>query len=412
MTRGGSTLCCSVPPCLSSFVVRCSITESFLNHTIMQILWHWESLWNHLIISFLGSSGQHLLVTRQKLTTVAWLTLLCDVYAGSYGWRSAQNTGRVDRRQATLQVLPTHLSFIQTVRVKCKLWLCCVRCFHFHSNVIMMTPNIMTEREKLERESCENWDFFRNYKLEFAMYFLFTMRFCTLQMMTWDCWGWNLLPPYATSPCVGRHTAQSPSFKRANLKLDMTASHPKMADAENASKSYIGGPTTRFDTRQVSHCTWPEVDRLVIKFSTFTFNQEPVHSCNDRDMLLCNEIRQILTRIELFLEMWISTVPLFKRYVLPRCSPANYLPSGHFRHQNFHSNCSLILLQQFRSRWWTENCKFNLQQDHYLQRLKNNTRPLLLGIVSTIIVSSCLVYWATVCCLGAADETGEKIQEF
>ena len=125
-----------------------------------------------------------------------------------------------------------------------------------------------------------------------------------------------------------------------------------------------------------------------------------------RDMLLCNEIRQILTRIELFLEMWISTVPLFKRYVLPRCSPANYLPSGHFRHQNFHSNCSLILLQQFRSRWWTENSKFNLQQDHYLQRLKNNTRPLLLGIVSS------LVYWATVCCLGAADETGKKIQEF
>ena len=309
MTREGSTFCCCVPPCLSSFVVRCSFTESCLNHTFVQMLWHWKSLWNHLIISLLGSSGQHLLVTRQKLKTVAWLTLLCDVYAGnpSYGWRCAQNTGREDRRQATLQVLPTHASFIHIVRIECKLWLCCVRCFHFHSNVIMMTPKIMTERE-----SCQNWDFFRNYKLEFTMYFLFMMRFCTLQMMTWDCGGWNLLPLHATSPCVGGHIAQSPSFKRANLKLDMTASHPKMADAENASKSYIGGPTTCFDTGQVSHCTWPEVDTLVIKFSTFTFNPEPVPSCNDRDMLLCNEICQILTRIKLFPEMWISTGDTFK----------------------------------------------------------------------------------------------------
>ena len=189
------------------------------------------------------------------------------------------------------------------------------------------------------------------------MYFLFTMRFCTLQMMTWDCGGWNLLPPYATSPCVGGHIAQSPSFKRANLKLDMTASHPKMADAENASKSYIGGPPTCFDAGQVSHCTWPEVDTLVIKFSTFTFNPEPVPSCNDRDMLLCNEICQILTRIKLFPEMWISTGHTF--YVLPRWTRGNYLPSGHFRHQNFHINCALILLQQFGSRQ-TKHCKYVL----------------------------------------------------
>ena len=118
-------------------------------------------------------------------------------------------------------------------------------------------------------------EYFRNNKLEFAMYFLFAMRFCTLQMMTWDFGGWNLLLLHCYIPCVGRHsvplhaTLLQPLCWWAECTVTiLQKSQPDAWRRKCHQKLYIGPPATCFDTGQVSHCTWPDVDILGIKFSS------------------------------------------------------------------------------------------------------------------------------------------------
>ena len=127
------------------------------------------------------------------------------------------------------------------------------------------------------------------------------------------------------SPCVGEQNAQSPSFKRANLKLYMTASHPDAWRRKCHQKLYWTSSYLLWHRTGLSlHLTRIRHTGYQVLISTFTFTQDPVPSCsNDRDMLLCNEICQFLTRIKLSQRCRLAQCTLLKLHFLPRCSPGN-----------------------------------------------------------------------------------------